>query len=224
MKIYIKKVDGITLPTQGSKNASGYDIIAISDPIIIGKKNTTDTSGIYWAEIDYIEYHTNLFIAPESFNIHTLIHPRSSISKYHLILANSIGLCDSDYRGEFICRFKYIWQPIDLLYVPSADGNVSSISAKIVGVPNMDKVYKKGDKIAQLVFQNTLGVEFELVDELNSTDRGSGGFGSSETKKISDSVKFPDHESMAEKYRQLNYIETPKKTYEQLMKEQQQSQ
>jgi len=208
MKIYIKKVDGITLPTQGSKNASGYDIIAISDPIIIGKKNTTDTSGIYWAEIDYIEYHTNLFIAPESFNIHTLIHPRSSISKYHLILANSIGLCDSDYRGEFICRFKYIWQPIDLLY----------------GMPNMDKVYKKGDKIAQLVFQNTLGVEFELVDELNSTDRGSGGFGSSETKKISDSVKFPDHESMAEKYRQLNYIETPKKTYEQLMKEQQQSQ
>ena len=37
---------------------------------------------------------------------------------------------------------------------------------------------KKGDRIAQLVIAETHPVEFELVDDLSTTDRGSGGFGS----------------------------------------------
>ena len=104
MKIYVKKVDGITLPKQGSTVAAGYDIVATSDPKIVGEKTDENV----WDRVDYIEYETNLFIAPQAVTFHTLIHPRSSVSKYNLVLANSIGLVDNDYRGMVICRFKYI--------------------------------------------------------------------------------------------------------------------
>ena len=43
---------------------------------------------------------------------------------------------------------------------------------------NMEKIYKKGERIAQLVIAETHKVEFEIVEELSETDRGKGGFGS----------------------------------------------
>jgi len=43
---------------------------------------------------------------------------------------------------------------------------------------NLDTIYKKGDKIAQLVVSETLPVEFEIVETLSDTERDSGGFGS----------------------------------------------
>jgi len=92
-------------------------------------------------------------------------------------LANSIGLIDNDYRGMVICRFKYIWQPTDFFQYRNS----------IVGNINTDKIYKKGDKIAQLLFEPTVQVEFELVDELSQTQRGSGGFGSTD-KSINSQV------------------------------------
>ena len=43
---------------------------------------------------------------------------------------------------------------------------------------NMEKIYTKGERIAQLVIAETHAVEFEIVEELSDTDRGKGGFGS----------------------------------------------
>jgi dUTPase len=40
-------------------------------------------------------------------------------------------------------------------------------------------MYRKGDKIAQLVFSNYLRPEIKMVEELNKTERGTGGCGSS---------------------------------------------
>jgi dUTP pyrophosphatase len=170
MKIYVKKVDGVSLPQKGTEVAAGYDIVATSDPKIIGNQ---ESGG--WSRIDYIELETNLFIAPSAFTFHTLIHPRSSISKYNLVLANSIGLIDNDYRGMVICRFKYIWQPEDWKLVDK-----SGVGSTWIGNPNLEKIYKKGDKIAQLVVEQTVGVEWELVDDLTQTQRGAGGFGSTD--------------------------------------------
>ena len=167
MKIYIKKIDGLTLPERGSQVAAGYDIVATNDPKIVGEKLDEGN----WSRVDYVEYETNLFIAPSAVTFHTLIHPRSSISKYSLVLANSIGLVDNDYRGMVICRFKYIWQPEDFSFTPD-DGLGGSV--------NGAKLYKKGDKIAQLVFEPTVQVEFEVVDDLSATQRGTGGFGSTD--------------------------------------------
>lgn len=105
----------------------------------------------------YIQYRTGLSIEiPEGYDIK--IFPRSSISKTNLMLANSIGLIDNGYRGEILCRFKVIWGP---------NKEFSS--------------YKKGDKIAQLVFQKSENeFEFQEVQSLSETERGEKGFGSSD--------------------------------------------
>lgn len=170
MKIYVKKIESLTLPKRASDLAAGYDVVATSDPKIVGEQD-----GSVWKRVDYIEYETNLYIAPEAMTFHTLIHPRSSVSKYNLVLANSIGLVDNDYRGMVICRFKYIWQPEDFT------SNTHGIMFN-GGKVNESKIYKKGDTIAQLVFEPTVQAEWVLVDDLNQTKRGEGGFGSTDKK------------------------------------------
>lgn len=171
MKIYVKNIDGVVLPKKGTDVSAGYDIISTNEPKIVGTQH-----GDRWKSIDYIEYETNLYIAPTAVTFHTLIHPRSSISKYNLVLANSIGLVDNDYRGMVICRFKYIWQPQDFEWLQPFVGFVGEMTGKL----DVDKIYKKGDKIAQLVIAPTVQVEWEIVDGLDNTKRGDGGFGSTD--------------------------------------------
>lgn len=88
------------------------------------------------------------------------LRPRSSISKYDLVLANSVGTVDSDYIGELILKFK----PSMCFGVNRGDD---------YGV-----MYDVGDRIAQLVILPHPKVSFVEVDELSKTDRGTGGFGS----------------------------------------------
>jgi len=142
---------------------AGYDVIAASDPIIVGKTQLT----VYYSSIDYIEYDTELVIAPES-KFHTYAFPRSSISKTNLVMANSIGLIDNGYRGTIKFRFKYLPQPED--YIIGHGGLLIQI--------NESKIYKKGDKIGQLVFSETLSPNLNLVESFEDTTRNSGGFGS----------------------------------------------
>lgn len=86
-------------------------------------------------------------------NYHSyMMFPRSSISKTPLRLANSIGLCDAGYTGE----------------LKAALHNTSSYPFYL----------KKGDRYVQLVAPNLQPVKLEIVDELRTTSRGSGGFGS----------------------------------------------
>ena len=80
-----------------------------------------------------------------------LVFPRSSISKYALHLRNSVGVIDSGYRGEILVKFGYAAEQL---------------------------IYKKDDKIAQLVIIPYPQVTFEEVEELSETERGKGGFGS----------------------------------------------
>ena len=88
------------------------------------------------------------------------LRPRSSISKYDLVLANSVGTIDSDYRGELILKFK----PSVYFGVNRGDDD---------GV-----MYDVGDRIAQLVILPYPKVSFVEVEELSETERGTGGFGS----------------------------------------------
>ena len=102
---------------------------------------------------DYIEYGTGLAIEiPYGFA--AFIFPRSSISNYSLILANSVGVVDAGYKGELKVRFKKIG--------------------------DKDKIYEIGNKVAQLVLMPiAIANSIEVVDELSATDRGTGGFGHS---------------------------------------------
>ena len=81
------------------------------------------------------------------------IYARSGIaSKEGLRPANCVGVCDSDYRGEIIVALH----------------NDSDVI----------RIVEPGERIAQLVVQPYVSVEFEEADALDVTDRGVGGFGS----------------------------------------------
>lgn len=197
--IQVKNIEGKTvLPIRGTERAAGYDIIATDDPIIVGEP--VEYNGqIYYRRIDYLEYHTSLHISPQDGRkitdgvpeyCHTLVHPRSSVRKYNLVLANSIALIDNDYRGEILVCYKYVWQPED--YVVEMDNILDNENPELIvgrfptgrllGAINMSKIYKKGDKIGQLVTSQTIPSAYEFVSELSQTERGVGGFGSTDKK------------------------------------------
>ena len=90
------------------------------------------------------------------------LRPRSSISKYDLVLANSIGTVDADYTGELILKFK----PSDYFAVNRDD------------VYGDGEIYKVGDRVAQLLILPYPKINFIEVDELDKTERGDKGFGS----------------------------------------------
>lgn len=104
-------------------------------------------------DYDYIEYGTSLAVKiPEGYV--GLLFPRSSISKTPHTLCNSVGVVDSNYTGEIKLRFR------------TAD-NKEHLE------------YGVGDRIGQLIVIPYPKVNFLEVDELESTNRGSQGFGSS---------------------------------------------
>lgn len=81
------------------------------------------------------------------------IYPRSGMAcKSQLIKLNSPGIIDSTYRGELFTCMK-------------------NLSNNIVSI-------KKGDRYAQMFLVENIKMYFEEVNELNETDRGAGGFGS----------------------------------------------
>ena len=90
-----------------------------------------------------------------------LLFPRSSNTKKDLILGNSVGVTDSGYRGEVVLKFRPV-MPLerDIEFGP--------------------REYKIGDRIGQIVIIPVPQIEFNVVDELSTTDRGVGAFGSTD--------------------------------------------
>ena len=82
-----------------------------------------------------------------------LVFPRSSIYKNNTILSNSVGVIDSGYRGSIKANFF-------------ADEETFG--------------YRVGDRFAQLIILSYPQIEFEEVVELSETERGEGGFGSTD--------------------------------------------
>ena len=149
----LRMSEDAVLPSKANTEDAGYDLVAI-DNGTVGKEG-------------YIEYRTGIAIDPPP-GYHTEIVPRSSISKYDLALANSIGIVDNPYRGEIKVRFR----PTGEFYDTSAVGGFTRFR-------EMAKLYKKGDKIAQLIIRKTESAPFEWAEALSDTSRGVGGFGSS---------------------------------------------
>jgi dUTP pyrophosphatase len=79
--------------------------------------------------------------------------PRSGLARDHgITCVNSPGLVDSGYRGEI------------MVVLVNTD-------------PSDDFVVERGERIAQMVIQPVEQVEFDVIDELDATERGEGGFG-----------------------------------------------
>ena len=142
MDIKIKRLNDLAkIPTRGSDKSAGYDLYAATsyDIIIPAHKTVKIGTGLS------IELPDGTFGA---------IYARSGIAtKRSLRPSNCVGICDSDYRGEYIIA----------LHNDSDE----------------DRLIEAGERIAQLIIQKYENVNFVEVNELSETERGEGGFGHS---------------------------------------------
>ena len=139
MKIKIVNKSKHPLPEYATPGSAGMDLRAnIDAPITLapGERKLIPT-GIYIA-------------LPVGYEAQ--IRPRSGLAlKYGIGLANMLGTCDSDFRGE--------------------------IGVILINLGQENFVVNDGDRIAQMVIAKHERAEWEVVDELDETERGEGGYG-----------------------------------------------
>lgn len=147
LKVKFKKLQpDVKLPVKGSSHAACFDVYAHS--IVYDDKNPRKrTVGLGFA--------TQI---PEGYC--GILVPRSNLTKFYWILNNSMGIIDSDYRGEWKAIFTNITDNAWLYPFP----------------------YEVGERIGQIYFRKVEDVLFEEVDNLEDSDRGNGGFGSTGVK------------------------------------------
>jgi len=153
MVINIKKLKpNATIPTKGTKYSAGLDLYACIDkPTKIRVGETVKFSTGIGMEI------------PQGYV--GLIFARSGLGiKNGLAPANKVGVIDSDFRGELIVALHNDVTMNLTVFEPN-------ISNEYTVVPN--------ERIAQIVIMPCVDAELNEVDELNDTERGDGGFGSS---------------------------------------------
>lgn len=142
VKVY-RDNDKAVLPAYSKDGDACMDVTAISIE--------------YDSERNRFICHTGLhFELPEDYEM--IIRPRSSNTKFRVVIANAPGTLDGGYRGELLVIFT----PLD------AD-DISSFP------------YKEGDRVCQILVrrrEKIHWVEVDSLEDLGSTDRGIGGFGS----------------------------------------------
>ena len=134
---------GINLPIRKTKNSAGYDIEAAEDTIIPSFKRGDKPTLVKTGLKAYMQEDEVLILANRS----------SNPGKKGLILANSIGVIDSDYYGN-----------------PDNDGH---IMFAFYNIKNEDIEIKKGDAIGQGIFQKFLTTDNDIAG-----GERTGGFGS----------------------------------------------
>ena len=158
MKVKFKKLhEDAVLPSYAKLGDAGLDLTAVGDSEVSASE---DSQNLWY----YIQYRTGLAVEIPEGHV-GLLFPRSSISKSALILANSVGVIDQSFRGEICLRFK-------------VDQQVMNEVNKTYGAPAK---YKKGDRIGQMIIVPYPTIEPEFSEELSSTERGTDGFGSTNT-------------------------------------------
>lgn len=120
-----------------TKGSAGLDLSTVDSLVI--KRQT----------VVYASTGVRVEIPSEYFG---LLSIRSSLIKQGLMMANGVGVIDSDYRG--------------LIYVP------------LINMSNSDVRLTAGERIAQLILIPTVRASLLYTDTLEATDRGTGGFGS----------------------------------------------
>lgn len=142
LEIAVKRLsDGVNMPFYATSGSAGMDLSAcIEKPVILKK-----------GEIALIP--TGIAISIPTPLYGAFIFARSGLaSKHGICLANSVGVIDSDYRGEIKCP--------------------------LINLGSEDFEIKKGERIAQMVFMPVAQVCLCEKDNLDETERGEGGFGS----------------------------------------------
>ena len=139
--VKIKKLNkNAIIPTRGSEYAAGMDLYACIDtPIIITPHQTVKIGTGLSIEIPHGYFGA--------------IFARSGLAtKEGIRPANCTGVCDEDYRGEYVVALH--------------------------NDTDEERIIEPNERIAQLIILPYLPVEFEEVDALSDTERGDKGFGS----------------------------------------------
>lgn len=142
LKLTFKKLrPNAIIPKAATAQSAGLDLCAcIEQPVTIGL-----------GEICTVP--CGIACCPESADVVLLIFIRSSLGrKFGLTLANSVGVVDSDYRGEIL--------------VP------------IINHGQEPYTLEPGERFAQMVVTPVIFPEVEEADQLPQTERGESGFGS----------------------------------------------
>ena len=109
------------------------------------------TAPVQLAPLERVLIPTGLHIAMPN-HLEAQVRPRSGLAiKQGLTCLNTPGTIDADYRGE--------------------------IKVILINLSNEIQVIQDGDRIAQIVFQKVEKMEWQLVENLETTQRGEGGFG-----------------------------------------------
>ncbi|MCF8285721.1 MAG: dUTP diphosphatase [Chitinophagaceae bacterium] len=109
------------------------------------------TAPVQLAPLERVLIPTGIHIAMPN-HLEAQIRPRSGLAiKQGLTCLNTPGTIDADYRGE--------------------------LKVILINLSNEIQTIQDGDRIAQIVFQQVEKMEWQLVENLETTQRGEGGFG-----------------------------------------------
>ena len=155
MQVKVKKLHpDAVIPRYAKQGDAGLDLTAIS-------KSFDDNGNTV--------YDTGLaFEIPEGYV--GLLFPRSSNSKTDLRLTNSVGVVDSGYRGSVM--FKYRNDSYSNLNIPNIKSYMEASKF------SFGNEYEVGDRVGQLLILPYPQIELIDSEELSSTERGTGGYGS----------------------------------------------
>jgi len=157
-------------PTRGHSTDSGWDLNVI---------------GVEKIEGDVIFFKTGLSVQPPA-GYYFELFPRSSISGLPLSLANSVGVIDESYTGEILvaARVHHSSMGEEAKRTSYPSGIVSVFGLKPQTIASLaELIIAKKPKIAQLILKKRIDCTF-TEEGLEETERGSGGFGSTDLKTI----------------------------------------
>jgi dUTP pyrophosphatase len=169
MKVRIKKLhENAVVPVYSQLGDAGLDLTAVSK---------------FYDEFGNAHFNTGLaFEIPEGYV--GLLFPRSSNAKKDLILSNSVGILDSNFRGEVSFKFK----PSVVIFDDTSYAEIGKIGRDNdvftdIVAPTLEnnmifQQYEIGDRVGQIIILPYPKIEFEEVDELSETNRGDGSYGS----------------------------------------------
>lgn len=142
------------LPFYATPGSAAVDLISTSDVSLLPGECQKIGTGIA------------VYIKDE--NVMGVIAPRSGLGTSGLVLANTIGIIDSDYTGELIVSAWNRNSQLSSCYPVAGQNGDGSV------------VIRAGERFAQLMFVPVIKAQWDVVEEFSEdTQRGHGGFGSS---------------------------------------------
>jgi dUTP pyrophosphatase len=139
MIVKIKKINAkAVVPKAATKDSACFDLYSTEDFVMYNGVFKKVKTGL-------------IFEIPKGY--HVEVYPRSGMASKGIIIPNSPGIIDSDYRGEVVVMLYGL-------------------------IMKQHEIFQSGNRIAQCRLVRNEPTEFKVVNQLSDTDRGEGGFGS----------------------------------------------